>query len=161
MISCLFENGSKTFLRHVTVNAIIIKNNQVLLGKRGMFKGRAMLEINKWALIGGFLERDETLVEAVKREVKEESGLTITAVKLFRINDRSNRPKEDRQNVDFIFLAKVNQGPLKQGYEEIKELRWFSLDNLPPKEELAFDHVESLNLYRQYRREKFSLPVLG
>ena len=55
MIICSFENGNKTSLRHVTVNAIVIKDNQVLLGKRGTFNGKPILESGKWGLLGGFL----------------------------------------------------------------------------------------------------------
>ena len=55
MITCYFENNNKAFLRHVTVNAIVIKDNQVLLGKRGTFNGKPILESGKWGLLGGFL----------------------------------------------------------------------------------------------------------
>lgn len=34
MITCIFENNNKASLRHVTVNAIVVKDNQVLLGKK-------------------------------------------------------------------------------------------------------------------------------
>ena len=55
MITCSFENGDKTSLRHLTVNAIVIKNDQILLGKRGTFNGKPILESGKWGLLGGFL----------------------------------------------------------------------------------------------------------
>ena len=74
MITCQFEKGHKANLRHVCVNALVLKDNQVLLGKRGTVKGEKILEFGKWGLIGGFLDRDETLEEGLKREVLEESG---------------------------------------------------------------------------------------
>lgn len=74
MITCIFENNNKTSLRHVTVNAIIVKNNQILLGKRGTLNGKPILESGKWGLLGGFFGRDENLEQAVKREVMEEGG---------------------------------------------------------------------------------------
>src|SRR3989338_2293515 len=105
MITCIFENNNKASLRHVTVNAVVVKDNQVLLGKRGTHNGKPILESGKWGLLGGFFNRDDNLTQAVKREVMEESGWEINGLKLFRINDNPNRPKEDRQNVDVIFIA--------------------------------------------------------
>jgi len=160
MITCTFENGNKTSLRHVTVNAIITKDNQILLGKRGTFKGKFILESGKWGLLGGFFGRDENLIQAVKREVMEESGWEINNLQLFRINDNPNRPKEDRQNVDIIFIAKAIK-QIKTSDEEVSKLQWFDLDKLPIKEEIAFDHGDSIELYKKYLKQKFPLPVLG
>lgn len=62
MINCQFEDGGKANLRHVTTNAIVTKNKQVLLGKRGTYhNGKPLLEAGKWALLGGFFNRDEYL----------------------------------------------------------------------------------------------------
>jgi len=160
MINCTFENGNKTSLRHVTVNAIVVKDNQILLGKRGTFNGKPILESGKWGLLGGFFDRNENLVQAVKREVMEESGWEIDNLKLLRINDNPNRPKEDRQNVDFIFIAKAIK-QLKTSDQEVKELKWFLFDKLPPKDSIAFDHGDALEIYLKYLKENFHLPVLG
>ena len=162
MITCTFENErvASPGLRHVTVNAIIIKDNQVLLGLRAPVKGLTMLEVNKWALIGGFFDRDENLKSAVKREVMEESGWEVDDIQLFRINDNPNRPKEDRQNVDMIFTAKAIKQVDKPD-EEVKELKWFPLDSLPDSGEIAFDHGEDLILYKQYLDGKIDIPKLG
>lgn len=160
MIICTFENNNKALLRHVTVNAIVIKDNQVLLGKRGTFNGKPIPESGKWGLLGGFFDRDENLTQAVKREVLEEGGWEIDSLQLFRINDNPQRPKEDHQNVDMIFIAKAIR-QIKASDEEVTNLQWFDLDKLPPKEEVAFDHGDSLELYLKYLKEKFPLPVLG
>lgn len=160
MITCLFENNNKTSLRHVTVNAIVVKDNQILLGKRGTYKGKPILESGKWGLLGGFLGRDENLITALKREVLEESGWEIDKIQLLRINDNPNRPNEDRQNVDMIFIANaVKQRETTD--EEVTHLTWFDLDNLPPKDAIAFDHGEDLELYAKFLKEKFPLPFLG
>lgn len=160
MITCTFENGNKTSLRHVTVNAIVVKGNQILLGKRGTLNGKPILESGKWGLLGGFFGRDESLIEAVKREVMEESGWKINNLKLFRINDNPHRPFEDRQNVDIIFIANaVKQTGVSD--EEVSHLQWFDLDKLPSKDEIAFDHGDSLELYKKYLKENFSPPILG
>ena len=160
MITCIFENNNKASLRHVTVNAIVVKGSQILLGKRGSFNRKPILESGKWGLLGGFFDRDETLAQAVKREVLEESGWEIDSLQLLRINDNPSRPKEDRQNVDIIFIAKAVK-QTKTTDEEVIKLQWFDLDKLPTTEEMAFDHGEDLEMYIKYLKEKFALPVLG
>lgn len=160
MIKCNFENGDQVNLRHVTVGTIIAKPGKMLLEKRGTFNSAPILESGKWALIGGFFDRDETLPEAAKREVLEETGYEIGNLRLLRINDSPNRPMEDRQNVDMIFIADVVKEN-KIINEEVSELKWFDIDNLPPKEEIAFDHSEDIELYKRYLKENFPLPVLG
>ncbi len=160
MITCFFENNGKGLLRHVTVNAMIIKDHKILLGKRGTVKGKPITESGKWGLLGGFFGRDENLIQALKREVMEESGWEITNLKLFRINDSPNRPKEDRQNVDMIFTAEALQ-QTGSSDEEVTHLEWFDLDKLPPPELIAFDHGENLELYKKYQKENFPLPMLG
>jgi len=160
MITCTFENNNKALLRHVTINAIVVKDNQILLGKRGSLNGKPILESGKWGLLGGFFDRDENLTQAVKREVMEESGWEINGLKLFRINDNPNRPKEDRQNVDVIFIASAIK-QIKTSDEEVTKLQWFNFGEIPPKEEIAFDHGDSLELYKKYLKKNFLLPVLG
>jgi 8-oxo-dGTP diphosphatase len=156
MISCVFENGNKTSLRHVTVNTIVVKDNKVLLGKRGTLNGKPISESGKWGLLGGFFDRDENLVQAAKREVMEESGWEINNLKLFKINGNPRRPKEDRQNVDIIFIADAVR-QIKSSDEEVKELKWFSLQKLPT---IAFDHGDALGQYVKYLKENIKLPML-
>ena len=160
MITCTFENKGKTSLRHVTVNAIVIKDKQILFGKRGTYGGKKMLESGKWGLLGGFFGRDENLIQAVKREVMEESGWEIEDLKLLRINDNPDRPHEDRQNVEIIFISRAVK-QVKTGDEEVSELRWFDFDNLPAKESIAFDHSDAIELYKKFLQGKIKIPILG
>lgn len=161
MIMCHYENGDEVGLRHVVVSTIIIKEGKVLLEKRGLYKGKPMLEFEKWALVGGFLDRDELLIEAIKREAIEETGLKIANIKLFRVIDNPKRSNDNnRQNVAFVYISKIESfNPIKN--EEVSELKWFDLDNLPSKDEMAFDFYETLELYKKYFKENFPLPILG
>lgn len=144
MITCAFENDGKAFLRHVVMDVLIIDGNKILLVKR---TGK-LLESGKWALPGGFLDRDETTKQGAAREVKEETGYEIEIVKLLRVIDRPDRPNEDRQNVSFVYIAK----PIKidgVADNESSEMKWFDLDKLPSVEEIAFDHLENIKIYRE------------
>ncbi|MDO8657331.1 MAG: NUDIX hydrolase [Candidatus Levybacteria bacterium] len=157
MIKCTFENGNETSLRHVTVGAIAIdKNNQVLVIKRAS----NLLRGNKYAIPGGFLDRDENAREATLRELFEETGLKGEISLLFRVNDSPDRPKEDRQNVDFIYIVKIVGGEIKIS-AETASVNWFSLENLPSEEEFAFDHRDSIIRYFEYLKKEFELPIIG
>lgn len=160
MIRCMFENGDSVSLRHVTMNAIIVKDGKILLCKRGTYKGKPILESGKWALLGGFMDRDENLMEGIRREVREESGWELDGLQLFFINSNPNRTGEDRQNLDVIFIARaVSQA--KADNEEVRELAWFDLENLPAGDQFAFDHGKDVALYKEYLAKQFPIPVLG
>lgn len=161
MIKCTFEDGNSVSLRHVCVDTLLIKDEKILLNKRGTFGGRKILEYGKWGVIGGFVERDENLEQAVRREVKEETAWLIKDLFLLRINDDPNRPKEDRQNFSFVFVANVDVKDGESHDEEVLSLQWFDLNNLPDEEEVAFDHYENIELYKKWLKENFSLPVIG
>lgn len=156
MIECKFENGSENSLRHVTVGCLVVKSDKILLSKRS----KGLLEAGKWGLLGGFANRDETTMETGIRETLEESGWKVDNLYLLRVNDNPNRPHEDRQNIDFIYVAHATEKVGEPDWES-EELRWFSLDDLPDRADIAFDHFDSIELYRNYLKQKFQLPVLG
>ena len=107
-----------------------------------------------------FADRDETTAETGVREAMEESGWVVRNLRLLRINDNPRRPHEDRQNIDFIYTA---EGVEKTGEKdwESEAIRWFPLDKLPPESQIAFDHIESIELYKKYLQAAFPLPVVG
>lgn len=143
MITCYFEKSKTPVnLRHVVVDTLVIKDKQILLVKRG---GK-WLEPGKWAMPGGFLDLNETGEQAALRELKEETGYTGKVIKLFQVIDNPRRRHEDRQNVALVYLVK----PLKKigtPDNEISEIKWFALDQLPSAEEMAFDHLETIQQY--------------
>jgi 8-oxo-dGTP diphosphatase len=156
MITCTFENGNQSSLRHATVACLVIKDGKILLAKRS----KGLLEAGKWCLLGGYTDRDETTVEAAERETLEESGWAIKNIRLFRINDNPNRPHEDRQNIDFIYFADAVNKVGEKDWES-EDVQWFSLDKLPPDDQIAFDHLDSIKLYNKYLDKPFQLPIVG
>lgn len=157
MIECKFENGGKASLRHITVVAIVVnKEGKILLIKRAPH----LLRGGKYTIPGGFLNRDEDTSEGVRREVAEETGISVEDLMLFRINDNPERPKEDRQNVDFVFIAKTKDSKIKAD-KEVAGFIWIDKLTLPPDEEFAFDHRDSILKYFKYLKESFQLPIIG
>jgi 8-oxo-dGTP diphosphatase len=142
MISCTFEDGGKGNLRHAIVDGIVLKNNKILLVKRESF----LSEGGKWGVPGGYLDRDENLIQGVEREVFEETGYRVTNVKLFTVLDNPKRRNDEKQNIGFVFICDAEE---KEGEadKESTEQKWFDFDNLPDQEEIAFDHLQIIETY--------------
>jgi 8-oxo-dGTP diphosphatase len=115
---------------HLTVDALIIEKGKIVLVKRKNppYKGF-------WALPGGFVEYGETVEDAVKREVREETGLGVEILKLVGVY---SDPKRDPRGhvITVVFLCRPVNGVLHAD-SDAKEAGYHSLSNLP---ELAFDH---------------------
>lgn len=154
MVTCTFENGNQNNLRHVTVVCLMVKDDKLLLAKRA----EGLVEAGKWGPVGGYMEFNETTQSAAKREALEESGWEITNLRLLRIND--NPAREERQNVDFIYIADAVKEVGGHDWESA-EVKWFPLDELPPQDQIAFDHIENIELYKKHLQSPIQLPVLG
>ncbi len=102
--------------------------------KRGIdpFKGY-------WALPGGYLEWDESLEEAVKREVKEETGLEVSSLQLIGVYSLPGRHPKQVVNISYLVEA---EGKLLPGDDAVR-VKWFDTQDLP--ERLAFDHKKIIN----------------
>jgi ADP-ribose pyrophosphatase YjhB (NUDIX family) len=156
MITCVFENGGKGNLRHVTVGIVALNDtNQVLLVKRAKNLVRGGL----YTIPGGFLDRDENTKDAARRELEEESGYTVEITTLFYINSNPKRPKENRQNVDFIYLGKIIGGKKKLS-TEVTAIDWFDKNNLPDDSQFAFDHRKTILKVFVYLKKPCSLPIV-
>jgi 8-oxo-dGTP diphosphatase len=155
MINCIFENGNKASLRHVAVDILIINNNKILLVKRAL----RLIEGGKYGLIGGYLDRDETIIEGAIREVKEETGYNINIIGLLRIKNKPDRDGEDRQIISFVFVAEALD-KVGEADDESTEVTWFDLNNLPAKENFAFDHYDDIALYLKNKNNFYPLSIL-
>lgn len=88
-----------------------------------------------WALPGGLVEIGETVEQAVRREMKEETNLELENLKLFGVY--SDPARDPRFHVVSIVFTADGVGELKEG-DDAKHARVFKLDALP--EEICFDH---------------------
>lgn len=126
-------------ITHFVVNCILIKNNKVLL------------EISPndtyWKLPGGHIDSNETLIEAIERECREEMGITINMLSqsnVFTTNSIAQslpvplntylydvKPDShfngSHRHMGFVYVAE----PLEDVKNlEQQQLRWFSADSL-------------------------------
>jgi len=124
----------------LTVDAIVFtkkgSNVSVLLIERGHepFK-------NKWALPGGFIEMDETLETACKRELYEETGLKVEKMTQFKTYDAIDRDPRHR-TISVVYFAELNEQQQVKGGDDASKAEWFQVTDLP---ELAFDHRQILD----------------
>jgi len=154
VITCAFEDGGRANLRHVVLHAVVERDGRLLLVRRAP----RLSEGGKWGLPGGFLDRDETVADGVLRELLEETGWTGRVVTLLRVNSRPDRPHEDRQNVAFDFLIE----PLEKRGEpddESSDVQWITLEDVLSLH-LAFDHMETVRTYFDFRRRLVTAPIL-
>lgn len=121
----------------VTVDNVVFSFDgthlNVLLIKRGRepFQGC-------WAFPGGFLDEHETLEEAAKRELKEETGLEsqfMTEIGSFSALDRD--PRGRTITVAFASVVRPTQTDTLAG-DDASECQWFPATRLP---DMAFDHA--------------------
>ncbi len=100
--------------------------------------GRLLLQrradSGEWALSGGFMELGESIEDTARREVFEETGLTLTNLKLLTVFSKPVKtlPNGDQvQVVHVIYTSQTPEGDLKTQAEEVLELRYFDLGDLP------------------------------
>lgn len=137
--------------RNITCNVIVWKDQKVLLIQRDHEPGKGL-----WAIPGGYVGWDETVEESARRELQEETGLV--AGKLQFVGTRSDSTAGDeRQNIDLYFYTSEVSGEPKQQVGEVKNMDWFSLEELP--QPMAFDHGRLLKLFVNNIKTNSELPV--
>lgn len=121
----------------IATDAIILNDKkEILLTRRNIkpFKGY-------WVIPGGHVKYEEKVENAMMREVKEETGLSVKIIKLLGVY--SNPKRDPRYHiVSVIFLAKPVCGAPKTN-KEVSEIRYFKLNELPSK--IGFDHRHIIN----------------
>jgi 8-oxo-dGTP diphosphatase len=126
---------------------------KVLLIKRGLapFNG-------KWALPGGFVRVDETVDEAARRELSEETGLAdVFLEQLYTFGAIDRDPRERVVSIAYYALVKLADHPAT-GASDATEAGWFPVTELPS---LAFDHAEILKAGLGRLRAKVRYEPIG
>jgi ADP-ribose pyrophosphatase YjhB (NUDIX family) len=81
---------------------------------------------SKWQLPGGFVEKGETLTDALRREIEEELDIEIEIVGVLGTYYR-----EFDRNVNLVFLIDGPASQIVADGREVLEARFFGVDNLP------------------------------
>ncbi|MEK7458311.1 MAG: NUDIX hydrolase [Patescibacteria group bacterium] len=141
--SSFCEHCARFNARNMTVSTLVLnQKNEILLIKRARNP-----QAGWWALVGGYVDWDETLEQCALRELKEEAQITADHATFFKAYDALDRDKDGRQNIDLAFVVQVPRDDFTAEKHEVAEARWFSLDDLP--ENIAFDHRLMIDDYKK------------
>src|SRR4029434_3962993 len=97
----------------------------------------------KWALPGGFVRLEETLEDAARRELAEETGLSkVFLEQLYTFGAVDRDPRERVVSVAYYALVNLGDHNL-QAATDARDAGWFGVHDVP---NLAFDHADILQL---------------
>ena len=100
--------------------AAIITNDQ----REVLLLNHAFRPFSGWGLPGGFVTIHEQPEDAIRREIREETGLELDDLTMFRV-------RTIRKHVEILFTAKANGSAEVKSPREIIELGWFNVDSMP------------------------------
>ncbi|MEW6185908.1 MAG: NUDIX domain-containing protein [Thermodesulfobacteriota bacterium] len=112
----------------LSVNLVLARENQILLLKRQ----NTGFEDGQYGLIAGHVEKEESIIQALIREAKEESGIRLSPEQLNFFHVMQRFTINDRVYLDFFFSAESWDGEIiNQEPEKCSALTWFPLNHLP------------------------------
>lgn len=111
-----------------------------------------------WALPGGFVQMDESLDEAAKRKLSEETGmLGVYLEQLYTFGGPKRDPRTRVVTVSYFALVpSAEVGSFESS--DIRRVQWFGIRKLP---ELAFDHAEIIGFGVERLRNKIQYSSLA
>lgn len=142
----------------ITVDAVVFGYSQaqgisVLLIKRKIKPFQ-----HKWALPGGFVHDKESLEDAVVRELKEETGISVQYLEqLYTFGAVSRDPRSRVVSVAYFALVKSSAFALSAS-TDAADAAWYNIDELPG---LAFDHATIIAKAIQRLRAKITYEPIG
>jgi ADP-ribose pyrophosphatase YjhB (NUDIX family) len=110
----------------VGVGGVVVQNGRALIVKRAHEPRKG-----EWSLPGGMVELGEGLVEAVKREIKEETGLEVEVGDVVEVFDRVHR-QGDRVQYHFVivdYLCHPVGGTLHAG-DDAEAIAWVGAEDI-------------------------------
>ena len=135
----------------VTTDAVVVQAGHVLLVRRKMNPGKG-----KYALPGGFLQRDKQILDSCVAEVKEETNMMfpredlIKCLREVHVFDHPSRDQRGRTITHAHYFEIDRLGPLPsvEGGDDADEALWLPLSDLTLVEEEFFsDHIHIINYF--------------
>lgn len=112
----------------------------------------------RWALPGGFVRIDETIDQAARRELQEETGLTkVFLEQLYTVGTVDRDPRERVVSVAHYALVRLSDHQV-QAATDARQAAWFAVDDLPA---LAFDHDDIVEMALRRLQGKVRWQPIG
>lgn len=111
---------------------------------------------NDWALPGGFGEVGYSPTENILKEIEEETGFEAKVERLLAVFDTNRFQLQSKQYTKFVFECKLLDGQFQEN-QEIADLQFFSIDQLPALSEkrITKEQIEILWQVYQGQREQY------
>jgi ADP-ribose pyrophosphatase YjhB (NUDIX family) len=109
------------------IGALIFDGDSILLAERGHEPLKGW-----WSLPGGILETGETLIDGIRREVREETGLDVEPEAIFEIFERIMPDAEGRTEYHYVLIdytCRVIGGALAAG-SDVSHAVWVREEDL-------------------------------
>ena len=141
---------------------LIGKRTLIAPGVRAVIRdeaGALLLQLRRdfkiWGLPAGGMELGESVQDAVRREVFEETGLTVLRARPFGIYSNPRYavtyPNGDRaQPFTVAFLVEEWTGTLTADGDESLDLQFFRIDSLPPADQMHLPHRSTILDFQHY-----------
>ena len=124
---------------NVGVGGAVVKDGRLLLVRRASRRGRG-----NWQVPGGFVEQEETIEEAVVREVEEESGVKAEVEGVLAIRNRYDA--DNGNSLYIVILMRPVGGEPEPDAHEVDRAEFFTMEEI-----LALDQVPAVNIEVAHR----------
>lgn len=135
----------------MTVDAVVVQSGHILLVKRGDMPGKGL-----WALPGGFLNQEETMLDGAIRELKEETKIKVPvpvlkgSIKESKTFDAPNRSARGRTITQafYIDLGFDEKLPKVKGSDDAEKAFWVPLNEVVAQRDKFFeDHFAIISYF--------------
>jgi len=113
----------------------------------------------KWTIPGGFVVPGESVDDAARRELREETGVhDVFLEQLYTFGAPDRDPREHVVSVAYFALVNINEHQLEAD-TDARNAAWFSIFDLP--QDLAFDHTKIFDVALDRLRRKLRYEPVG
>ena len=144
-LTAIFQPSGSYVTPLIDVRAWIVQDQKICL-VRGQGE-------DTWALPGGFGEVGYSPKENIRKEVQEETGFSAEVGSLLAVFDTNRFQLQNKQYAKFVFDCQLLDGQFQEN-QEIAELEFFNIENLPPLSEKRITKEQMDILWQVYQGER-------